>query len=99
MPHWVRDKMVADAAGEFDGIGHATGAKSRIGIGWPGKSLLLFVVPPKVKVRRARKHGGDSINQGDGLAVNTEERGYEDNGFDAISILGHPSSGALRMNA
>ena len=58
--------MVADVAGEFDGIGHATRAKAWIGIGWPGDSLLLFGVPPEVKVRCARKDGGDSINQGDG---------------------------------
>src|SRR3977135_3640945 len=85
--------MVADVAGKFDGIGHATRAKAWISIRWPGDSLLLFVVPPEVKVRCARKDGGDSINQGDGLAMKTEEWGYEHNGFYTISILGHPSSG------
>jgi hypothetical protein len=90
---WVRGKMVADVAGEFDGIGHAARAKAGIGIAWSSEGLLRFVVPPKVKVRRARKDGGDYINQGDGLTVNTEEWGYKHNGFDAISILGHPSSG------
>src|SRR4030088_1742226 len=85
--------MVADVAGKFDGIGHATRAKAWISIRWPGDSLLLFVVPPEVKVRCARKDGEEWINPGDGVAIKTEERGYEHNGFYAISILGHPSSG------
>src|SRR5437764_6019248 len=85
--------MVADVAGEFDGIGHTTRAKAWIGIGWPSHSLLLFGVPPEVKVRCASKDGGDSINQGDGLAVKTEKWRYEHNAFYALSILGHPSSG------
>jgi hypothetical protein len=85
--------MVADVTGKFDRIGHATRAKTWIGIGWPDASLLLFVIPPEVKVRCAHKDGGDSIDQGDGLAMDTEEWGYQHNGFNAISILGHPSSG------
>ena len=84
--------MVADVAGKFDRIGDAARAEARILIGW-ADSLPLFGVPPEVKVRCARKDGADTINQGDGLAMDTEEWGYQHNGFYAISILGHPSSG------
>src|SRR6516164_11168745 len=84
--------MVADVAGKFDRIGDAARAEARILIGW-ADSLPLFGVPPEVKVRCARKDGADTINQGDGLAMDTEEWGYQHNGFYAISILGHPSRG------
>jgi len=84
--------MVAHVAGKFDGIGDTVRAKAWILIGW-GDSLLLFGTPPEVKVRCPHKDGGDSINQGDGLAMNPEKWGYQQNGFYAISILGHPSGG------
>ena len=56
----MRGEMVSNVAGEFDGIGHATCAKAWIGIRWPGDSLLLVGIPPDVKVRCARKDGGDA---------------------------------------
>jgi hypothetical protein len=84
--------MVADVARKFDSIGDAARAKARILIGW-ADSFPFFGVPPEVKVRCACKDGADSINQGDGLAMNTEEWRHQHNGFYAISILGHPGSG------